>query len=61
MGGFWEAREVYKDFVKELSTRNRYFINERFLQIFDTIFENGENKYKIITAQKFIYGRNQKI
>ena len=43
MGGFWEAKEVYKDFVKELSTRNRYFINERFLQIFDTIFENGEN------------------
>ena len=43
MGGFWEAKSVYKDFITELSTKNRYFADERFLQIFDTIFENGEN------------------
>ena len=25
MGGFWEAKRVYRDFVAELSTKNRYF------------------------------------
>ena len=33
MGGFWEAKSVYRDFVMELSTKNRYFADERFLQI----------------------------
>ena len=43
MGGFWQAQKEYKDFVAELSTKNRYFIDEHYLRIFDAVFENGEN------------------
>lgn len=64
MGGFWEAKEVYKDFVMELATNNRYFVDERFLRIFDAIFENGENTviipkgYPLFRARRNQWDRN---